>query len=140
MHTEFRILEVRRGHVLAQPLDAVKQESLRIAGASKYIENEVIVAEPLSGATDVPSRWEVIVSRVDPSFIGGEAPKLAPIDEKNEYEFTEYVSYEEGEDLDSSGESAVSAGRSWLGVGSGAGTPSFGSSRCVRADSCVEPR
>ncbi len=49
MHTEFRILEVRRGHVWAQPLDAVKQESLRIASASKYIENEVIVAERLSG-------------------------------------------------------------------------------------------
>ena len=78
MHTEFRILEVRRGHVLAQPLDAVKQESLRIAGASKYIENEVIVAEPFSGGPGAPSRWEVIASRVDPSFIGGEVPKLAP--------------------------------------------------------------
>jgi tetratricopeptide (TPR) repeat protein len=103
MHTEFRILEVRRGHVLAQPLDAVKQESLKIAGASKYIENEVIVAEPLSGAPGVPSRWEVIVSRVDPSFIGGEAPKLTRIDEENkedEYEFTEYVGYEEGEDFE----------------------------------------
>lgn len=103
MHTEFRILEVRRGHVLAQPLDAVKQESLRIAGASKYIENEVIVAEPLSSGPGVPSRWEVIASRVDPSFIGGAAPKLAPIDEKNEeneYKFTEYVGYEEGEDFE----------------------------------------
>ncbi|MHB8973218.1 MAG: hypothetical protein ACYC3X_28750 [Pirellulaceae bacterium] len=103
MHTEFRILEVRRGYVLAQPLDAVKQESLRIASASKYIENEVIVAEPFSGGPGAPSRWEVIASRVDPSFIGGEVPKLAPLDEKNEeneYEFTEYVGYEEGEDFE----------------------------------------
>jgi tetratricopeptide (TPR) repeat protein len=103
MHTQFRIIEVRRGHVLAQPLDAVKQESLRIARASKYIENEVIVAEPLSGDPGAPSRWKVIASRVDPSFIGGAAPKLAPIDAENEqngYEFTEYVSYEEGADFE----------------------------------------
>lgn len=103
MHTEFRIIEVCRGHVWAQPLDAVKQESLRIASASKYIENEVIVAEPLSGGPGVPSRRKVIASRVDPSFIGGEVPKLAPIDEineENEYEFTEYVGYEEGEDFE----------------------------------------
>ena len=97
MHAQFRILEVRRGHVWAQPLDAVKRESLRIASARKYIENEVIVAKPLSGGPGVPSRWEVIASRVDPSFIGGEVPNLAPIDERNEeneYEFTEYVGYE----------------------------------------------
>jgi tetratricopeptide (TPR) repeat protein len=103
MHSEFRILEVRRGHVLAQPLDAVKQESLRITSASKYIESEIVVAQPLSGDPGVPCRWEVIASRVDPSFIGGEVPKLAPIDEKNEeneYEFTEYVGYEEGEDFE----------------------------------------
>ena len=108
MHTQFRILEVSRGHVLAQSLDAAKQESLRIAGASKHIENEVIVAEPLSGGPGVPSRWKVIASRVDPSFIGGEVPKLAPIDEKNEeneYEFTEYVGYEEGEDFEGALES-----------------------------------
>ena len=40
---------------------------------------------------------------VDPSFIGGEVPKLAPIDEineENECEFTEYVGYEEGEDFE----------------------------------------
>ena len=94
MHAEFRILEVRRGHVLAQPLDAAKQESLRIANASEYIENEVIVAEPLSDGPGVPSRWEVIASRVDPSFIGGSAQKLAPVDEKNEtneYKFTGYA-------------------------------------------------
>lgn len=100
MHTEFRILEVHRGQVLAQPLDGVKQESLRIASASKYIENEVIVAEPLSGSPGSASRWEVIASRVDPSFIGGDLPKLAPFgedDEDNEHEFTEYISYEEGE-------------------------------------------
>jgi tetratricopeptide (TPR) repeat protein len=103
MYTEFRIIEVRRGSVLAQPLDAVKQESLRIAGASKYIENEVIVAEPLSGDPGVPSRWKVIASRVDPSFIGGEAPKLAAVEtenERNEYAFTECVSYEEGEEFE----------------------------------------
>jgi tetratricopeptide (TPR) repeat protein len=103
MHTEFRILEVRRGHVWAQPLDAVKQESLRIAGASKYIENEIIVAEPLSGAPGVPTRWKVIASRIDPSFVGGQVPKLVPIDEENEeneYQFTEYVRYEEGDDFE----------------------------------------
>ena len=58
MHTEFRILEVRRGHVWAQPLDAVKRESLRIASAPKYVENEVIVAEPLSDGPGVPPRWK----------------------------------------------------------------------------------
>jgi tetratricopeptide (TPR) repeat protein len=103
MYTEFRIIEARRGSVLAQPLDGVKQESLRIAGASKYIENEVIVAEPVSGDPGVPSRWKVIASRVDPSFIGGEAPRLAPLDvesEQHEYAFTECVSYEEGEDFE----------------------------------------
>ncbi len=42
--------------------------------------------------------------------------------------------------LDSSEESAVSAGRSWLRACPGAGTPPFGSSRCLRADSCVEPQ
>lgn len=113
MHTEFRILEVRRDHVWAQPLDGVKQESLRIASASKYVENEVIVAEPLSGSPGVPSRWEVIASRVDPSFIGGEVPKLTPIDEmneENEYEFTEYVGYEEDEDFEDALE-ALRSGR-----------------------------
>jgi tetratricopeptide (TPR) repeat protein len=103
MHAEFRILDVRRGHVLVQPLDAAKQESLTIAKASKYIENEVIVAEPLSSGPGVPSRWEVIASRVDPSFIGGSAPKLATVDgenEPNEYTFTEYVGYEQGEDFE----------------------------------------
>jgi tetratricopeptide (TPR) repeat protein len=88
---------------LAQPLDAVKQESLRINGASKYIENEVIVAEPRSAGHGLPSRWDVIASRVDPSFIGGEVPKLVPIDGEDgedEYAFTEYVSYEEGEDFE----------------------------------------
>ena len=108
MHREFRILEVRRGHVWAQPLDAVKPESLRMAGASKYIENEVIVAEPLAVGPGVTSRWEVIACRVDPSFIGGEVPKLAPIDEKNEeneYQFTEYVGYDEDEDFEDALES-----------------------------------
>jgi tetratricopeptide (TPR) repeat protein len=103
MHTEFRILEVRRGHVWVQPLDAVKQESLKIASASKYIENEVIVAEPLSGGPGGPPRWQVIAARIDPSFIGRELPKLAPLDEKSEadeYTFTQYVGYEEGEDFE----------------------------------------
>ena len=84
MHTEFRILEVRRGHVWAQPLDAAKRETLRIARSSKYIENKVIVAEPLSVGPGAPPRWKVIASRVDPSFIGGELPKLAPFATKNE--------------------------------------------------------
>ena len=53
MYREFRILEVRRGHVWAQSLDAVQQESLRIGSASKYIENEVIVAEPPSDGRGV---------------------------------------------------------------------------------------
>jgi hypothetical protein len=100
MHAEFRILDVRRGHVLVQPLDAAKQESLTITNASEYIENEVIVAEPLSSGPGAPSRWQVIASRVDPSFIGGSAPKLATVDqenEPNEYTFTEYVGYEQGE-------------------------------------------
>ena len=103
MHTEFRILEVRRGHLWAQPLDAVEPESLRIASASKYIENEVIVAEPLSGGPGVPSRWEVVAARIDPSFVGGDVPRLAPNDEENEeneYEFAEYVGYDEGEDFE----------------------------------------
>ena len=102
MHKEFRILEVRRGHVLAQSLDAVKTEVLKIAGASKYIENEIIVAKPLSVGPDVPSRWEVIASRVDPSFIDGELPKLVSFGEEDdgiEFEFTRYVSYAEDADF-----------------------------------------
>ena len=65
MPSEFRILEVRRGHVVAQPLDAVKQETLKFAGAAKYIENEIIVAQPLSVGPRTPCRWEVIASRVE---------------------------------------------------------------------------
>jgi hypothetical protein len=102
MYAEFRIIEFRRGHVLAQPLDAIKQEALRFANASKYIENEIIAAQPVSSSPGDLSRWEVIASRIEPSFIDGEIPKLAPSggdDEEFEYEFTDYVSYEDGEDF-----------------------------------------
>ncbi len=100
MYREFRILEVRRGHVWAQSLDAVQQESLRIGSASKYIENEVIVAEPPSDGRGGASQWEVIACRVDPSFIDGDMPKITPIDEMNECVFTGYVGYEEGEEFE----------------------------------------
>ena len=100
MYREFRILEVRRGHVWAQSLDAVQPKSLKIVSASKYIENEVIVAEPPSDGRGDASQWGVIASRVDPSFIGGDIPKITAIDDMNECEFTEYVGYEEGEDFE----------------------------------------
>jgi tetratricopeptide (TPR) repeat protein len=90
-------LEIRRGHVVALPLDGVRPEALKIAAASKYVENEVIVAEPLSGDPSGRPRWEVIAARVDPSFIGGTVLKLSPAGEENEYEFAQYVSYDEGE-------------------------------------------
>ena len=42
----------------------------------------------------------MIACRVDPSFIDGDMPKITPIDEMNECEFTEYVGYEEGEEFE----------------------------------------
>jgi tetratricopeptide (TPR) repeat protein len=103
MHSDFIILEIRRGHLLAQSLDGVKQEALKIARASRYIENEVIVARPLSESPECSGRWEVIASRVDPSFIVGEVPKIVLFDdsdEPNQYKFTSDVSYDEGEDFE----------------------------------------
>ncbi|MBM4093171.1 MAG: tetratricopeptide repeat protein, partial [Planctomycetes bacterium] len=103
MQREFRILEVRRGSVLVQPLDAVKEECLRVARATTYIENEVIIAEPLSDRSGVSSQWEVIAARVDPSFIDGGAPKVVPCGNEEagtECRFAEYVSSEEEEDFE----------------------------------------
>src|SRR5262245_21638577 len=97
MHTEYRILEIRRGHVLAQPLDGVRPESLKTAATSKYIENEVIVAESLASGAGGTPRLDVIAARIDPSFIGDMVPKLVPAGEEDEYEFTQYVGFEEGE-------------------------------------------
>ncbi len=97
MQTEHRILEVRRDYVLAQPLDGIKSEALKIAGLSKYVENEVIIVEPLAAEFGkIQQRWKVIAAHIDPSFIGGTAPKVATVSDENEYEFTEYVSYEDG--------------------------------------------
>ncbi|TWU43302.1 Tetratricopeptide repeat protein [Novipirellula aureliae] len=96
MQTEHRILEVRRDHVLAQPLDGIKPEALKIAGTSKYVENEVIIVEPHSAEPGKDQqRWKVIATRIDPSFIGGRAPEVAAVSYENEHEFMEYVSYED---------------------------------------------
>jgi tetratricopeptide (TPR) repeat protein len=97
MQTEHRILEVRRDHVLVQPLDGIKPEALKVDGPSKYVENEVIIVEPLDGeAGKSQQRWKVIAARTDPSFIGCTPPKVAAVSDDNEYEFTEYVSYKDG--------------------------------------------
>lgn len=106
MHKEFKILEIRRNQVLAQPLDAVKTEVLKIAGASKYIENEIIVAQPLSVGIGVASRWEVIACRVDPTFLDCEVPKLMSSDLEDddggelEFEFVRKVEYERHMDFE----------------------------------------
>lgn len=88
MQTEHRILEVRRDHVLVQPLDGIKPEALKVDGPSKYVENEVIIVEPLDGeAGKSQQRWKVIAARTDPSFIGCTPPKVAAVSDDNEYEF-----------------------------------------------------
>jgi tetratricopeptide (TPR) repeat protein len=97
MHAAYRVLEVRRGQVLAQPLDGVRPERLKLVGASRCVENEVIVVEPHAASSQIGPKWQVRGSRIDPSFIGENPIQLAPIDDMDGYEFTDYVSYEEEE-------------------------------------------
>ncbi len=100
MHAEYRILEVHSGTVLAQPLDGVRPVTLRIRTSSKYIENELIVVEPPASGSSGEELVQVHASRVDPTFIGGEVPKLVPLGEDMEHEFQPSVSFEEGEEFD----------------------------------------
>ena len=97
MTVEFRILEIHRRGVLAQPLDGAKPQSLKISRPSKYVENEIIVVEPASSTPESHSHFKVVASRIDPSFIDGRAPKIVAIGEDNDHTFAEYISFEDSE-------------------------------------------
>jgi len=95
MAAEFRILEIRRGEVIAQPLDGAKPQLLKVSRPSKYVENEIVVVEPTSNGSD--SRFKVVASRIDPSFIDGGAPEIVAMGEGGEHAFAEYVSFNDSE-------------------------------------------
>jgi len=97
MTAEFRILEIRRGEVFAQPLDGAKPQTLKMSRPSKYVENEIVVVEPASSDSAARAHFRVVASRIDPSFVDGRAPTIVSIGEDNEHAFAEYISYEEGE-------------------------------------------
>ncbi|MFC1758536.1 tetratricopeptide repeat protein [Planctomycetota bacterium] len=97
MAVEFRIQGIRRGEVLAQPLDGVTPQSLRISRPSKYVENEIVVVEASSPATGSRSQSKVIASRIDPSFLDGRPLKVLPLGEEGEHAFEEYVGFEDSE-------------------------------------------
>ena len=97
MAAEFRILEIRRGEVLAQPLDGANPQSLKIARPSKYVENEIVVVEPASRDAGPRSKFNVVASRIDPSFVDGRAPEIVSMGEDDEHAFAEYLSFEDGE-------------------------------------------
>ncbi|MCA9167403.1 MAG: tetratricopeptide repeat protein [Planctomycetales bacterium] len=99
MHSEYRILQINRGQVLAQPLDGAKPVSLKIAGSSKYVENEIVVLNSPSDDVQGSARYEVIAARIDPSFIDGVAPTLVAVGD-GDCEFTEYASFEQSEVFD----------------------------------------
>ena len=94
MTAEFRVLELGRGEILAQPLDGATPQLLKISRPSKYVENEIVVAEPTSNGE---SRFKVVASRIDPSFIDGRAPEIVAMGEDGEHAFAEYVGYKDSE-------------------------------------------
>jgi len=95
MAAEFRILEIRRGEILAQPLDGATPQSLKIPRPTKYVENEIVVVEPASSDPDSRSHFKVVASRIDPSFVDGRALEIGPMGD--EHVFARYVSFEDGE-------------------------------------------
>lgn len=100
MVAEYQIVQVRRGGVWAQPLDGAEQQLLKLANASKYVENEIVVVEPVASESGTLPRFRVIASRIDPSYIAGSAPTVKRHGDDGEYEFDECVNDEEGERLD----------------------------------------
>ncbi len=97
MTAEFRVLELRRGGILAQPLDGARPQLLKTSRPSRYVENEILVIEPRPASAESRSQSKVVASRIDPSFIEGPAPQIMAMGEDGEHAFAEYVSYKDSE-------------------------------------------
>jgi len=93
--SEYRILYIEPGKILAEPLDGAGVVTIGIPSARRYIENEIVILHNLR-ETAGGYKAQVLASRRDPSFLRAKPFELVQVGE-NEYEFEEYPSAEEAE-------------------------------------------
>ncbi len=101
MQKQYRVVEVEKDSVLAQPLDGPSVERLQVQSPRKYVEHEILVVEleahEESGGS--ATKVQVISSRIDPSFLGLSPPKLEAEDD-GEFQIKDSLTEEEADELE----------------------------------------
>jgi tetratricopeptide (TPR) repeat protein len=92
---EYRVCDIKRGHILAEPLDGAGAVNVWIASPQRYVENEIVILSNLEERKG-GFKAQVIASRTDPSFLKSRPLELIQVSEEL-YELEEYPSSDQAE-------------------------------------------
>ncbi len=93
--SEYRVCRIKRGHILAEPIDGAGTVAVWVPSPQRYIENEIIILSNLQERKG-GFKAQVLASRTDPSFLKPRPLDLLQISE-DQYELEEYPSSEQAE-------------------------------------------
>lgn len=96
--SEYRVHEIKRGHLIAAPLDGTSMVRVSVPSACQYIENEIVILTSLEEARP-GLKAHVIASRRDPSFLKVKPLELYQVSDR-EFELEEYPSSADAEEFE----------------------------------------